>query len=480
MKIQLNTRLFPQYNSILSIAQQRAKKEEAAKKEAEQKAKEELYNNLGKIKSFAIGTTPNFTIDLNKDMLSLDEIDQLIVTFGQFGKVVQREILYFSDNYRLDYEVDSEGNYIDHSAEVVIDDRHIFDDEPYVDSEGHLRHRYQTIRNPKFTYNRQYNQLTLTLSQMDTLTHFKPTNWKYNKDDPNTDLEDPYYEDNPSLVMVEVKIRVRRAMDRHNPAQVIIRPQEYYAVAQTIENSLEKMSKPVLVDNNATPIYVPHRFRLYYDDYCVPETERPLPMRVDELDNSKQIATAILCRDGLRVRSYPQFGYYTSEGEYVKQDPIRNSEGFIINELSRYFCVMIPLHIKVKIKDIKILFGGSPGIMDHVDFDSEGRVIPTYIKYPEHLYDSEGNPLYDEDGNPIFATEKNETIYYQSNYVIDPDGGTPDNPMGEYICWYICSKDTITGNISRFYGPSKYREDQKREPCYEFLIRFEELGKASH
>ena len=115
MKLQLNTRLFPQYNPLVSLAERKEKAAEAAKKEAEEKAVQELYDSLESINSFALGTTPNFTIDLNKDLLKLEDIDQLIVTFGQFGQVVQREILYFSDNYKLDYDLvqDDDGNLLD-------------------------------------------------------------------------------------------------------------------------------------------------------------------------------------------------------------------------------------------------------------------------------------------------------------------------------------------------------------------------------
>ena len=176
---------------MVSLSENKAKKEAEKEKQAEEEAKKELIENLGKIKTFTLGTTPNFTIDLNPDMLTLDDIDQLIVSFGQFGKLVQREILYFSDNYKLDYEVDSEGNYIPLTAEVKTDEQDIFSDEikflpvrdingDFVyDSEGEKIYKWmhvpQTIRNPKFTYNRIYNKLTLTLSQLDTLTHFKPT-----------------------------------------------------------------------------------------------------------------------------------------------------------------------------------------------------------------------------------------------------------------------------------------------------------------
>ena len=183
MKVNLQTRLFPGYSGydpLISIAEQRARKEEAAKKEAEEKAKQELQESLGKIKSFAIGTTPNFTIDLNPDMLTLDDIEQLTVTFGQFGRVIQRELLYFSDNYKYGFWQDSEGHY---HPDAEIDVKDVFNDDPYIDyaydSEGNtipkMRHRHQTIRNPKFTYNKIYNKLTLTLSQVDTLGRFEIT-----------------------------------------------------------------------------------------------------------------------------------------------------------------------------------------------------------------------------------------------------------------------------------------------------------------
>ena len=151
MKLQLNTRLFPQYNPLVSLAERKEKAAEEAKKEAEEKAVQELYDSLESINSFALGTTPNFTIDLNKDLLKLEDIDQLIVTFGQFGQVVQREILYFSDNYKLDYDLvqDDDGayeyNYKPMSAALATDEKDIFDDniqfKPsglYEDDDGNL------------------------------------------------------------------------------------------------------------------------------------------------------------------------------------------------------------------------------------------------------------------------------------------------------------------------------------------------------
>lgn len=78
---------------------------------------------------------------------------------------------------------------------------------------------------------------------------------------------------------------------------------------------------------------------------------------------------------------------------------------------------------------------------------------------------------------PKPGENRNETVHFQSNYIIDPDGATPENPMGEYICWYICSRDTNTGMISRFYGPS---DNLKQKPYYEFLIQFDEINKVSN
>lgn len=518
MKLELNTRLFPQYNPMVSLAEKREKEAEEAKKAEEEKKVQELYEALDNINSFALGTTPNFTIDLNRDLLKLEDIEQLIVTFGQFGQVVQREILYFSDNYDIDLDevkIDSEGNYIPSSADIIIDEPHwkkparrdpkdIFDDNIHLtptgkyDSDGNeisvWKHYHQTIKNPKFSYNRIYNVLTLTLSQMDTLTHFKPTYWYYHKEDedkPNM----PYWKNNPSLVMIEVKIRVKNFREEHLMNEVIIRPQEYWAVADTIEHSLKKPIKRVNTYDprfGADPIYVPHRFRYYYGDYSV--QGRDLPDRVEALPHSGLIAPQILVRDGLKVRSYPQF-IETSEVPSGKM------------EIARYFCVMIPLHIKVKVKTIKVLYGGSPGIMDHVDYDTTGltwdsedmiwrddagiptqpRVIPSYLRYADHEFNNEGNSEYDgsikfdEYGNPVYQLPwRNETVYFNSNYVIDPDGAFPENPMGEYICWYICTRETVTGTVSRYFGPTKYREDQRKEPYYEFLIQFEEVGKANY
>ena len=129
MKLSLSTRLFPQYNPMISLAENKAKKEEEKKKEAEEKAQEELMEALSGIKSFALGTTPNFVIDLNRDMLKLEDIEQLFVTFGQFGKLVQREMLFFSDNYDVTYEIDEEdGEYIPLTKEIVTDEHDIFDD----------------------------------------------------------------------------------------------------------------------------------------------------------------------------------------------------------------------------------------------------------------------------------------------------------------------------------------------------------------
>lgn len=607
MKLNLSTRLYPTYNPMVSLAERRAKAEEEAKKAEEEKKVQELYDSIESINTFALGTTPNFTIDLNKDLLKLEDIEQLTVTFGQFGKVVQREILYFSDNYKLDYDlVDEEydGEYEDDfkplSADVVVDDREIFNDDIrlmptgfYEDSEGHMlkkepckyrdpasgilkkasrfyreveekyidsegeahirlikliskdaeghiwyedkngyfvvkdgekvydtkrypdlterkrwRHHRQAIRNPKFSYNRVYNVLTLTLSQIDTLNHFKPTDWYwYNESEGETKPSMPYWKNNPSLVMIEVKIKVRNAMEQHIRKEVIIRPQEYWAVADTIEHSLERTPRGGVNtydhSRGADPIFVPHRFRYFFGDYWVNPSVRDLPDRVEDLAHSGQIAKEILCRDGLRVRSFPRFKTFeNSEGEVEYE---LDELGHKI-ELNRYFCIMIPLHIKVKIKNIKLLYGGSPGVMDHIDYDTTGliwdseayvwrdsesmipvhpRVTPSYKRYADHEFKNENNQffdgsiVFDADGNPVYQNDdRNETVYYNSSYVIDPDGTSPENPMGEYICWYICSKETVTGMESRFFGPRKYREDQRKEPYYEFLIQFEELDKA--
>ena len=65
------------------------------------------------MKSIVIGTTPNFVIDLNPDMLSIGQIDQVTVTFVQNNKVVQYERLFHSDNYTFEEaERDSEGHII--------------------------------------------------------------------------------------------------------------------------------------------------------------------------------------------------------------------------------------------------------------------------------------------------------------------------------------------------------------------------------
>ena len=615
MKLQLNTKLFPQYNPLVSLAERKEKAAEEAKKEAEEKAVQELYDSLESINSFALGTTPNFTIDLNKDLLKLEDIDQLIVTFGQFGQVVQREILYFSDNYKLDYDLvqDDDGayeyNYKPMSAALVTDEKDIFDDniqfkpsnfyeddennlfkkegcmyeDPtdgrrkrasrfyreveltirdsederdilkkvyktdengniwYEDDNGffviaevqngpitypekqyskaihpilvnkhHWVHPHQDIRNPKFSYNRIYNVLTLTLSQMDTLTHFKPTDWYYHEEDEDKPKM-PYWKNNPSLVMIEVKIRVRNNLEHHWRDEVIIRPQEYWAVADTIEHSLMKPKKHVNTYDprrGADPIYVPHRFRYFYGDYAVNSAIRDLPDRLEDLPYSRQIAEEILLRDGLVVRSFPQYKLFDSEGNELPDDSMYTDSEGEYREVSRYFCVMIPLHIKVKIKNIRVLFGGSPGIMDHVDYDTTGltwdsegqvwrdnagiptqpRVIPSYLRYPDHEFDNEGNSEFDGsieywDERHLFpkyqAPWRRETVYFNSNYVIDPDGTSPENPMGEYICWYICTRETVSGRISRYFGPRKYRDNQRKTPYYEFLIQFEKVGKAN-
>ena len=610
MKLNLQTRLFPNYNPITSLAANKEKKEEEARKEAEQKAAEQVYEDLAKIKTFTIGTTPNFTIDLNPDMLRLEDIEQLTVVFGQFGKMVQKEILYFSDNYKLDYELveddgDYEYDYKPLSAELVTDEKDIFNDniqfkptrfyedqagyifnqEPctykdpydlkdkkaiqffreiekkYTDSEGveHIRlvkeykrttepdaedkyhnwmkddsgffvveaakdeegdiihikkyeddilfqrhrwaHPHQTIRNPKFTYDKIFNKLVLTLSQRDTFEHFKPTNWRYNKEDPSEDLATPYWQGNPSLVMIEVKIRVKRHLDQHFGGQVIIKPQEYYAVAETIEYRLKRPMEPVrynIHDRAADEIYVIPRFKMYFGDFSEPEYLKPLPDRVEALPYSKLTTMQNLLRDGFRAISRPQY-LLDSEGNKVL-DPFGFPE-----QVARYFCIMIPLHIKLKIKSIKLMFGGSPGVSDNVDYDatglhfydsestladSEGKVYWEQIKDIVDVngthYLGLGRQWYDERNIPTDPLTvprpgyyRGESCTFHSDYVIDPDGVTPENPMGEYICWYVCSKESVTGNHSRFYGPGKYREDQRHEPYYEFFIQFEEIGKAT-
>ena len=504
----------------MSVKEQREEKEKEAQKEAEKKAQEELLKNLGQIKSFALGTTPNFVIDLNKDMLQLDDIDQLIVTFGQFGKMVQREILYFSDNYDVDYDVDERGKYIPLSMEVQRDDDLVFNDElqfvdtPFFeyDSEGKKwdrrhkwTHHYQTIRNPKFTYNKIYNTLTLTLSQNDTLRRYKPTDWNcpITANSPDYDIEDrtemPYWRDNPSLVMVEVKIKVRRQLDYHFNDEVIIRPQEYWAVAETIEYKLkrpqpDKPGKSMFYDIHdraADDIYVPHRFRLFFDDFSKPKDVEFLPQRVEELGHELRVATNILVRDGLRLRSRPQYEYVNINSEGAPEPHYAKVEK------SRFFCVMIPLHIKVKLDSVRCVFGGSPGIMDRVNYDSEGLrygyftdsegkqvFVPVDYNNPDpkdlpymndcHWYDEHDLPVTPRIiPDPHYKPSMGETCYFQSNYVIDPSGRSPENPMGEYICWYICSKDPITGQIGRMYGPTPYMADQ--EPYYEFLLKFKEI-----
>lgn len=114
MKVNLQSKLFTNYSPMMSAADWKAKKaaEEAAKKrkeqeEAEAKAKEEaqkaieeLHKKIASIKTITMGTTPNFVIDLNPDLLTIDQIDQVTVIFAQNGKVVQKERLFHSDNYR--------------------------------------------------------------------------------------------------------------------------------------------------------------------------------------------------------------------------------------------------------------------------------------------------------------------------------------------------------------------------------------------
>ena len=370
------------------------------------------------------------------------------------------------------------------------------------------------------------------MSQDDTLRHFKPTNWNYNKEDPEHDLDTPYWQGNDSLVMIEVKIRVRRQLDYHLDPQVIIKPQEYYAVAKTIEYSLARGDKPGPIDyidevrkTRADHIHVPHRFRLFFDDYVTDKSISPLPKRTDELHHSLQIAKEIMMRDGLRLISRPRFGYKeVSLGDhtFVKRF-----------EKSRYFCFMIPLNIRVKVKSIKCVFGGTPGIMDRVDHASEGdypvngpgSYVNRLFKIKKIVYerDSEGNLIFDEDGRPkpkydsegvvyeyvkdsegnyvldkygkkipVEITDprflegialprpsynKDETCYFQSTYVIDPSRRTPDNPTGEFICWYICARDPITDQIGRILGPNMFMDDQ--EPYYEFYIQFADVDEAS-
>lgn len=383
-------------------------------------------------------------------------------------------------------------------------------------SERHRwKHPHQKIRNPKFTYDKIYNKLTLTLSQSDTLTHFRPTDWRVDEYDSEgrtiTKTEKPYWKDNPSLVMIEVKIRVRRAIDNHFNEQVVIRPQEYYAVADTIEHTLLR-TKPDEVNYHdevmktaADLIYTPHRFRIFYGDYCDdPEADSEgtairddLPQRTNALPFSKRIAQAILCRDGLRVKSYPQYRevtVYDSEGD---------SEGHTeIVEVPRYFCVMIPLTMKVKVKSVKSLFGGTPGVSDGVTYDATGL---HFVEPGSKYADSEGNVYWDAVKNlkdidsivlghqwlnefdipteplvvPKPGYHMGESWNFKSNYVIDPDGDFPENPMGEYICWYICShQDIVPGIDYRFSGPYKYRENQRHPACYDFLIEFEEINKG--
>ena len=288
--------------------------------------------------------------------------------------------------------------------------------------------------------------------------------------------------------MIEVKIKVRRQLDYHFNDEVIIRPQEYWAVADTIEHSLLDEGPVWYRDEpktGADPIYVPHRFRLFFDDFSKPKDEEFLPQRVEELRHELRMATNILVRDGLRLRSRPQY-------EYVDMG---DSEHHIWRrvEKSRFFCVMIPLHIKVKLKAVKCIFGGSPGIMDRVTYDSEGLRYGYFTDSEGEQvfvpvdYDNpaEGTPIndchwYDKNWLPVTphvipkpGYNPGESCYFQSNYVIDPSGRTPENPIGEYICWYICAKDPITGQIGRMYGPTPYMADQ--EPYYEFLLQFEEV-----
>jgi len=421
------------------------------------------------------------------------------------------------DGYR--YKIDKNGKFyvFDEFLQQIVYLEH-----PDLYRKHRWKHPHQTIRNPKFTYDKVFNKLTLTLSQNDTLTRYCKTDWNCPPKATGPDYEEeektskPYWQGNPSLVMIEVKIKVKRREDVHLGGQVVIRPQEYWAVADTIEHSLERPKEPIMWDTRNTGadlIYATPRFRMYFGDYSVPEDIKFLPNRVEELPYSRQTTMANLLRDGLRAISRPVYAKYTeddSEGHYHKGDIIIDPFGYP-EQVSRFWCLMIPLHIKLKIRDIKLLFGGSPGVADNVDYDARGL---HFLDFNHDFLDSEGEPLADSEGRVYweqiedsfelrekahgeqwfdslnrYATpmviprpgyNNSESCTFHSDYVIDPDGVTPENPMGEYICWYICSKETVTGNISRFYGPGKYREDQRHEPYYEFLIKFEEVGKAGH
>lgn len=234
--------------------------------------------------------------------------------------------------------------------------------------------------------------------------------------------------------MIEVKIRVRRYIDHHMRHQVIVRPQEYFAVADTIEHSLDK--------ERTMPIYVPHRIILHYDDYA--NTSYDLPIRVEELTQIKRITVQDLLQKGLEVVSKPVYKQaLDSEGL-----PVFDSEGnpiYTDEEEMRYFCLAIPLHIPIKVKSVKMLFGGTPSIMDRIWFDEEGRVIP----------------------RPHFNLD--ETAFFNSNYMIDTEAALPENPRGEYIVWYVCDKETPTGRISRYYGGP-----------YGYLIEFERVDDSHY
>ena len=457
MKLHLQTKLFPQYDTIVTLAEQSTIKKEEEQKKAEEAAKQEeieqLYNDLNSIRSFAIGTTPNFTIDLNKDLLSLEDLEQVQVTFGQFGKVVQREILYFSDNY----VINSEG-------ELTVDDKLIFEDGPIFkhypamedvwdnpndmwDNDGSLRnlgffnsegthkwrHHYQSIRNPKFTYDKVYNKLVLTLSQFDTLHKFKPTDWNYGEEEPT---EMPYFKNNPSLVVMEVKYLLNH---RHRH-QVIVRPQEYIAVADTIEHSLD--------GDKTMPIFVSPRFRMEFGDFWEDEDIKPLPQRAEDLPNHIMVEPKQLLQRGINLWSRPRF----------KEE--EDSEGTqYVDEFSRYFCIAIPLHIKLKVKSIKVMVGGSPGLMDHVTYDYTGLQRMSYDSEGKLVPDSESYTWYDSEFHPAIPRvipkpkyNENETVYFNSNYMIDPSMALPENPMGEYVVWYVCSRETPTYKISRYFG----------------------------
>ena len=168
------------------------------------------------------------------------------------------------------------------------------------------------------------NHLVLTLNQHDTLHNFEPTNWFYG------DSGTPFYKNNPTLVMAEVKIKLRHDLGD----TVIIRPQEYIAVADTVENSISA----------ARPIFREHRQKLYFGSYAGNgymtfdetlklEEDNPermfdqLPQRIEVLRGHKNnkfdwkyFTTESLTRDGLVYR-FPSI-IVTSEGETSEGQPI--------------------------------------------------------------------------------------------------------------------------------------------------------------